>query len=169
MDMDRERERNVDIPSQPCACSSRVVAASVLTRDLLSGLHSLLLLVLHTRSVTLIVPPPPRSDYLFKLVLIGDSGVGKSCLLLRFAVSTTARRCICSSLPLHAVRVQEFVGSAPTLSHPRICLRYCFRMTTSRTPTSALSVWISYVHNHDRCDAATSLHDTGVGRCINRF
>lgn len=28
------------------------------------------------------------SDYLFKLVLIGDSGVGKSCLLLRFAVRT---------------------------------------------------------------------------------
>jgi RecA-family ATPase len=25
-------------------------------------------------------------DYLFKMVLIGDSGVGKSCLLLRFAV-----------------------------------------------------------------------------------
>ena len=24
-------------------------------------------------------------DYLFKLLLIGDSGVGKSCLLLRFA------------------------------------------------------------------------------------
>ena len=27
------------------------------------------------------------SDYLFKLLLIGDSGVGKSCLLLRYAVS----------------------------------------------------------------------------------
>ena len=26
-----------------------------------------------------------HSDYLFKLLLIGDSGVGKSCLLLRFA------------------------------------------------------------------------------------
>uniref|UniRef100_A0A672H6H7 small monomeric GTPase n=1 Tax=Salarias fasciatus TaxID=181472 RepID=A0A672H6H7_SALFA len=26
-----------------------------------------------------------RRDYLFKLLLIGDSGVGKSCLLLRFA------------------------------------------------------------------------------------
>ena len=26
------------------------------------------------------------SDYLFKVLLIGDSGVGKSCLLLRFAV-----------------------------------------------------------------------------------
>lgn len=31
--------------------------------------------------------PFPYSDYLFKLLLIGDSGVGKSCLLLRFAVS----------------------------------------------------------------------------------
>lgn len=29
-----------------------------------------------------------NSDYLFKLLLIGDSGVGKSCLLLRFAVSS---------------------------------------------------------------------------------
>uniref|UniRef100_A0A674IIW6 RAB1B, member RAS oncogene family n=1 Tax=Terrapene triunguis TaxID=2587831 RepID=A0A674IIW6_9SAUR len=27
----------------------------------------------------------PEYDYLFKLLLIGDSGVGKSCLLLRFA------------------------------------------------------------------------------------
>jgi hypothetical protein len=32
------------------------------------------------------------SDYLFKLVLIGDSGVGKSCLLLRFAVRVHAFR-----------------------------------------------------------------------------
>nr|GEU66064.1 Ras-related protein RABD2b-like isoform X1 [Tanacetum cinerariifolium] len=31
----------------------------------------------------------PEYDYLFKLLLIGDSGVGKSCLLLRFAELST--------------------------------------------------------------------------------
>lgn len=30
-------------------------------------------------------------DYLFKLVLVGDSGVGKSCLLTRFAVRERLR------------------------------------------------------------------------------
>lgn len=32
-------------------------------------------------------------DHLFKLVLIGDSGVGKSCILLRFAVRRQERLC----------------------------------------------------------------------------
>ena len=45
-------------------------------------------------------PLLPFSDYLLKLLLIGDTGVGKSSLLLRFAVSkpvltnfSVARKC----------------------------------------------------------------------------
>ncbi|CAL9081296.1 unnamed protein product [Musa textilis] len=36
----------------------------------------------------------PEYDYLFKLLLIGDSGVGKSCLLLRFAVRSKHVFCL---------------------------------------------------------------------------
>ena len=31
---------------------------------------------------------PSDHDHLFKLLLVGDSGVGKSCLLLRFTTDT---------------------------------------------------------------------------------
>lgn len=44
----------------------------------------------------------PEYDYLFKLLLIGDSGTGKSCLLLRFADDTYTESYISSEwrLPL---------------------------------------------------------------------
>lgn len=67
-------------------------------------------------------------DYLFKLVLIGDSGVGKSCLLLRFAVSS----------PEHMKLVLGFgTSTLIPIEWPSIC-----RTMHSQSPIFLQSAWI---------------------------
>ena len=67
------------MPGRSTRVSSSIscIEVDVLSCCFVQLVYRCVLLLLHT-----------CSDYLFKLLLIGDSGVGKSCLLLRFAVSS---------------------------------------------------------------------------------
>lgn len=78
------------------------------------------------------------SDYLFKLLLIGDSGVGKSCLLLRFAVSSSVSPSkTCCSI---TVSSKSAAGLTLSCSPHFICFLLC-RMTPTQRATSAPSEW----------------------------
>jgi hypothetical protein len=63
------------------------------------------------------------SDYLFKLLLIGDSGVGKSCLLLRFADDTYTESYISTIGVDFKIRTIELEGKTVKLQIVSFC---CF-------------------------------------------
>ena len=86
-------------------------------------------------------------DYLFKLVLIGDSGVGKSCLLLRFAVSVLTRRRIL----LHKYLISSFMHRFEFLKDDAFTESYIstigvdfrFRTVKIENKTVKLQIWVS--------------------------
>jgi Ras-related protein Rab-1A len=64
-------------------------------------------------------------DYLFKLLLIGDSGVGKSCLLLRFADDTYTESYISTIGVDFKIRTIELEGKTVKLQIVRISPIIC--------------------------------------------
>lgn len=65
-------------------------------------------------------------DYLFKLLLIGDSGVGKSCLLLRFADDTYTESYISTIGVDFKIRTIELEGKTVKLQIVRILILFLF-------------------------------------------
>ncbi|KXN90524.1 GTP-binding protein ypt1 [Leucoagaricus sp. SymC.cos] len=68
-------------------------------------------------------------DYLFKLLLIGDSGVGKSCLLLRFADDTYTESYISTIGVDFKIRTIELEGKTVKLQISALVLRTNYPVT----------------------------------------
>ena len=86
------------------------------------------------------------SDYLFKLLLIGDSGVGKSCLLLRFADDTYTESYISTIGVDFKIRTIELDGKTIKLQIWDTAGQERFRTITSRYENFAIVT--RYLHGH---------------------
>ncbi|KAI8983733.1 small GTP-binding protein [Pilobolus umbonatus] len=89
-------------------------------------------------------------DYLFKLLLIGDSGVGKSCLLLRFADDSYTESYISTIGVDFKIRTIELDGRTVKLQIWDTAGQERFRTITSSYYRGAHGIIIVYdVTNHD--------------------
>ncbi|KAF7232522.1 hypothetical protein EG68_09876 [Paragonimus skrjabini miyazakii] len=86
----------------------------------------------------------PDYDYLFKLLLIGDSGVGKSCLLLRFADDTYSDTYISTIGVDFKIRTIELDGKAVKLQIWDTAGQERFRTITSSYYRGAHGIIVVY-------------------------
>jgi Ras-related protein Rab-1A len=86
----------------------------------------------------------PEYDYLFKLLLIGDSGVGKSCLLLRFADDTYTESYISTIGVDFKIRSIELEGKTVKLQIWDTAGQERFRTITSSYYRGAHGIIIVY-------------------------